>query len=96
MKDKRYCYMRIEEADNGFALEYYEKVKNPMKKESVYDSDYTEIERQHLYSTSGGDTMEQALDKALEHYKRLVMANMQMASEEKSESNNPSPKKEDY
>ena len=85
MKDKRYCYIRIEEADNGFAVEYEEKVKNPMKKDSVYDDNYTYHQRQHLYSTGGGDTMEQALDKALAHEKRLIMANVGMASEESEE-----------
>lgn len=82
-----YSYMKLSEAENGWILCYDERKMNPMASGSDYDDNYVTHEKKEVFETDENTSKEQALDKALAHYKTLLMTNMEM----KTGMNNPGP-----
>lgn len=76
MQDGMYSQLRVKPAENGWTLCWEEKVMNPMAPMSTYGDSYTYHSKKMVFETSKDVSMEQALDKAMDKYKSLLLADM--------------------
>lgn len=71
----KYEYIRLEPAENGFALSYDCVKKNPMKAQSTFENCHSYESKKEVFQTTDSVSWDQALDQAAAKMKELYRYN---------------------